>query len=235
MKRIKFWYLLFFCCFFSSNSDACPVQSFGHFSQMVQEDDASGHFPLSSIQSDSHLYGLGPLAHLAGEIIIIDGDVFISSAHNNGQVIAREPEHQAAFLALAQVTEWHAVTIEQPLTKPQFEAMIKTQAKAMGLSMDKAFPFLVKGHYANLTWHVVTSLVPRLQRIAGQHANKQFFNEAQALGTFVGFYTGQQLSGVISHPKKPFHIHYLNQHKTQAGHVDDYQILSGTTLFLPKS
>jgi alpha-acetolactate decarboxylase len=59
------------------------------------------------------------------------------------------------------------------------------------------------------------------------------FDERDAPGVMVGFYSGDALEGVISHPGERFHVHYANRDVTRSGHVDGYSVRAGARLLLP--
>ena len=110
--------------------------------------------------------------------------------------------------------------------------------------------FRVSGDYAHLIWHVVTgekstgggghgahgSGAPGGH---GGHANQQsgmkVFRNPQASGQLVGVYSGANLEGVVSHPGERFHVHYIDKNMTVSGHVDQYSVRAGSTLWLPKN
>jgi alpha-acetolactate decarboxylase len=62
------------------------------------------------------------------------------------------------------------------------------------------------------------------------HARNRVFEERTAAGVMVGFYSGDVLEGVISHPGERFHLHYANRDFTRSGHVDGYTVHAGGAL-----
>jgi alpha-acetolactate decarboxylase len=72
---------------------------------------------------------------------------------------------------------------------------------------------------------------------AAGHANKksgmEVFRNPVASGQLVGVYSGEKLEGIVSHPGERFHIHYIDDAKTVSGHVDQYNVRKGATLWLP--
>lgn len=239
-KYAKCLFLITLCGFLSTNIHAemdrqFSVKAFGSFSNMIHTDDTSGHISLYSLQGVPHLHALGALEGLRGEVIIIDGKVFISRGFaDDGHVEKVLDNDKATILATAKVKDWHLVSIPPNLDQVSFEKFVLEKALQLGFSMNSPFPFMVKGETKNLGWHVINGLIPLSQRV-DSHAVKKKFKENSANGTLLGFYTGEQLEGVVSHIGKRFHVHYADANFAHAGHVDTYEIGNKATLWLPKA
>lgn len=103
------------------------------------------------------------------------------------------------------------------------------------------------GGYSHLIWYVLTGEKPEAGSTAqgthgghshgGGHTNKQsgmkVFRNPTATGQLVAVYSGQKLEGVVSHPGERFHVHYIDDAQTVSGHVDQYNVRHGATLWLP--
>jgi alpha-acetolactate decarboxylase len=63
---------------------------------------------------------------------------------------------------------------------------------------------------------------------------KRTFSGAEAEGRLIGFYSGEELEGVVSHPGERFHVHYAGEDLQISGHLDSFGVRKGATLFLPK-
>jgi alpha-acetolactate decarboxylase len=61
------------------------------------------------------------------------------------------------------------------------------------------------------------------------------FRNPQANGQLVGVYSGAKLEGIVSHPGEHFHVHYIDKDMNMSGHVDQYTVRAGATLWLPKN
>jgi alpha-acetolactate decarboxylase len=61
------------------------------------------------------------------------------------------------------------------------------------------------------------------------------FRNPQANGQLIGVYSGAKLEGIVSHPGERFHVHYIDNDMTVSGHVDQYTVRAGATLWLPKN
>ncbi len=217
---------------------ARPVQieAFGNFKRLAHTGDASAQLALSAVPATAGTYAVGALADLRGEIIVWDGRLLVTRGHSSeGRTEAPAANDAATLLALARATAWEDVPVPADLTQPEFEAFVVREASRRGLDAATPFPFLVHGHFPALVWHVLTGAPGAGHgKVHGQgHAANRVFEERDAAGMFVGFYSGDALEGVISHPGERFHLHYTTRDFGRSGHVDRYVVARGAVLSLP--
>jgi alpha-acetolactate decarboxylase len=210
----------------------------GNFQRMVNAGDVSGKIDLASIPFSASTYGVGALAGLQGEILVWDGTVLITPGESaSGSTQPPRADDQAALLITAQVKEWEGLQIPGEMTPAELERFLIDAAKVRGIDIKKTFPFLVTGEITNYTWHVVTGAAKRhgSGTIHQQgHAGNRIFSGAEIKGKLVGFYSGEELEGVISHPGERLHIHFADDEIKISGHLDTFSIRKGATLLLPK-
>ena len=220
----------------------------GSFKRMNHTGDTAGQAAVSSLPQAPGTWGVGATAGLKGEIIQIDGRLLVSpGSAERGAVRAPAADEQVVLWASARVTEWVEMALPQDMDEAAFEAFVRQQAQARGLSLEQPFPFRVKGEFPRLRWHVVTG-EKSVNAAAGGgghgghgahggHANTQsgmkVFHDPGAKGQLVGIYSGAALEGVVSHPGERFHLHYVNDPATASGHVDAYAVAGGAVLMLP--
>lgn len=226
----------------------------GNFKRMNHTGDTTGRAAVGSLSQEPGTWGVGATAGLKGEIIQIDGRLLVSpGSAERGAVRAPAADEQVVLWASARVTEWVEMPLPQDMDEAAFEAFVRQQAQARGLSLDQPFPFRVKGEFPRLRWHVVTGErsvnaaagggghgghgAHGGQGAHGGHTNTQsgmkVFHDPGAKGQLVGIYSGAALEGVVSHPGERFHLHYADDPATLSGHVDAYAVAAGAVLLLP--
>ena len=52
---------------------AAPIRTYGTIRQLIEQHDVAAKVTLSDVVGVPHVYGLGSLSHLRGEITILDG------------------------------------------------------------------------------------------------------------------------------------------------------------------
>lgn len=220
---------------------------FGNFTRMNQSGHAGGEVALSKLPQRAGDWGLGATAGLKGEIVQVDGKLLVSPGSDaQGRVQAPQPDEQAVLFAGARVQAWADVAVPSDMGQAAFEAFVREQAVARGLSPDQPFVFRVAGRFPHLMWHVVTGEAsPSAPGPHGGHgamtgaghanhrAGMKVFHAPGAEGQLVGVYSGAGLEGVVSHAGERFHLHFVDAEATASGHVDRYTVGAGSVLKLP--
>lgn len=224
-------------------------QHFGNFQRMMHTGDSAGQVELSKLDQSAGRWGVGALAGLKGEIIQVDGKLLVSLGTDpTGKVQAPQANDAAVLWASDKVAQWRQISVPNDMNQAQFEKFVSDQAVANRLDVNQPFAFRVTGGYSHLIWHVLTGEKPETRATGygghshgghghGGHANKQsgmkVFRNPTATGQLVAVYSGRKLEGVVSHPGERFHVHYIDDAQSVSGHVDQYNVKSGATLWLP--
>jgi acetolactate decarboxylase len=190
---------------------------------------------LKELANTPHLYALGALEHLAGEIQIFDGEPMITKRSEEMMSIDRSYNTSAALLVYASVAEWEEITVP-PMVKSQgqFEIFLQQQADKAGIDTTKPFPFLLVGGVAKLNWHVVNG--KELSTVSTKQSHmKTGLNGVitHAYVDILGFYDNSN-AGNFVHKGSKTHMHFRAQHADVAAHVDSMFLGQDLTLKLPK-
>jgi alpha-acetolactate decarboxylase len=212
------------------------VQAFGNFERLAHTGDTAAKIALRDVPSTAGTYGVGALTGMRGEILVLDGKTAVTRGHSaEGRTESPAADDSATLLALAKVAAWQEVAVPSDMKQAEFEAFVVKQAASRGLKVAEPFPFLVRGEFPTVLWHVVTGAGGGGHGAAHAqgHARNRVFDERNVAGVMVGFYSGDALEGVISHPGERFHLHYANRDLTRSGHVDGYAVRAGAVVSLP--
>jgi len=229
-------------------AESLSFQHYGNFKRMMHTGDTTGQVALSKLDQSAGRWGVGALAGLKGEIIQIDGKLLVSlGTEPDGKVQPQSANDLAVLWASDKVLQWRQISVPEGMSQSEFEKFVTDQAAASKIDLRQPFAFRVTGNFSHLIWHVVTGEKPSAGEGShgahgghghgGAHANKQsgmmVSRNPTAAGQFVAVYSGEQLEGVVSHPGERFHVHYIDNALTVSGHVDQYNVKKGATLWLP--
>jgi len=203
---------------------------------MMHQNDVTPKTHLDELTDRENMYGLGAVAYLQGEILILAGEPIIAIPKGDSAVqLHADLETGACLMVATRVKEWAELTIPETITsQTDLEAFIAASAKNMGLSPTKAFPFRLEGRFKTLDWHVVnwdsgdTEHSHEKHITSGPHGT---LTEADA--SLLGFYSTRH-TGIFTHYDSDVHMHMVLQDRSLAGHVDGY-IPGELTLYLPAS
>src|SRR5262252_1323779 len=102
---------------------------------------------LRTLASRQHLYGIGPIEQLRGEVTIADSRPALARIASDGSVkVTQSFETGVPFFVWAEVSRWHQVRIPAEVRSfADLESFVPKAAGAAGLDADKPLPFLVSG------------------------------------------------------------------------------------------
>jgi alpha-acetolactate decarboxylase len=226
-------------------------QHYGNFKRMMHTGDTAAQVELSKLDRSAGTWGVGALAGLKGEAIQVDGKILVSFGTDpEGKVQLPSKKDAAVLWASGKVAQWKQIQVPADMSQVEFEKFVSEQAAVNQVDLKRPFVFRVTGGYSHLIWHVLTGEKSDSKAggygghahagghgHGGGHANKRsdmkVFRNPKATGQLVAVYSGEKLEGVVSHPGERFHVHYIDDAKTVSGHVDQYNVQKGATLWLP--
>jgi alpha-acetolactate decarboxylase len=189
---------------------------------------------LDSLSNKKHLYALGAVENLNGEIQIFDSKPNNSFVLDSTLKIINSYKLKAALLVYAEVEEWESFQIENITTKSDLEEKIFETAKSNGINIEKPFPFLLEGKVASLDWHVINWKEGDTIHNHKKHKESGLNGRLRNTGVeIVGFYSTKH-KAVFTHHTTNIHLHFKTDDNTIAGHIDDLQLDNQLTLKLPK-
>jgi len=167
--------------------------------------------------------GIGTLAGLNGELMIIDGVVYQMAA--DGQVRVVDAKEMVPF-ANVHFAKSTATTTLTNLDYAQFE-----QAALDQIGTANIFAAVtVKGKFTRMHTRAVGEQVPPYPTLAATAAAQQEFNATAIDGQVVGYFSPELYAGVVS---PGFHLHFLSSDHVMGGHILDFELDSGEIAIQP--
>jgi acetolactate decarboxylase len=189
---------------------------------------------LRTLKGRPHLYGLGPLEWLSGEVTIADQRPSLTRIGPDQKVLVRESyDAGVSFFVWAEVPAWDTVPIPVGVgTFRQLEAFVGEAGRRNGLT--QAFPFLITGSAEKVDFHVGNSTpdTPAGMEAALRTAVSFTLQRQQAI--YVGFWSNQH-HGVFTHSDQDIHVHLQTPDNKISGHVDALRFGGEMQLALPKA
>jgi acetolactate decarboxylase len=193
---------------------------------------------LKSLRPAKNLIGLGSLSALRGEIVIIPNEIWVAYPHEAGALRANElgaADETAGFLVTASVPDWQTLPLPEDTDFSELPDAIEKLGESGGLNVERPFPFLIEGAFANLALKVVdgrafqgqTRLSLEELEVAAAKAKL-----AAVDGVLVGFFASQDQPEFL-HPGTRLHVHAVLPAEELAGHVDRVDLARGTTVRIP--
>jgi acetolactate decarboxylase len=204
----------------------------GELKNVMMKGDLRGTIELKSLAKMPHLYAVGALEGLQGEVTILDSAVSIARVKEGKVVVGEVAQGKTCVLVYAQVKHWK----ELPLPKStksldQLETSLIEAAKKEGINVNRPFPFLVKGKVAEGKYHVLRH-PGDLKDPHDVHAKAQVkYVLKDAAVELLGFYSDKHL-GIFTCGGN-LHVHLRSGDGKASGHLDEVSLGDEMRLFLP--
>ncbi len=177
------------------------------------------------------LYGLGPQVYLQGEIVINNGDIFVSKATSDTtMIVVKTDKVLAPFFVHTNVTEWKTITLPSAVKSiSDLEQFIKTTTE----TIEVPFAFKLEGQVNSAKIHIQN--LPEGTKVSTPkeaHQGQVNYNLTHEDVTIIGFYSEND-QGVFTHHDSFLHMHLITKDKTKMGHLDAVEF-NKMELSLPK-
>lgn len=199
---------------------------------MMMKGDLSGTIDLAGIAKMPHMYAVGALEGLQGEVTVLDSNATLVTVRDGKQTISQSPKGKASVLVYAQVKQWKTIAIPNSTESlADLEPFVVEAARKDGINVDRPFPFLVKGTVAEAKYHVLRHPGDAKDpRELHDKAQVPFLLKAKAV-ELVGFYSDKHL-GIFT-CQSNLHVHLRSVDGQESGHVDEIRLGEGMVLCLP--
>jgi acetolactate decarboxylase len=200
----------------------------------VLEGDISGHIALASISGLQNLYAVGPAEGLRGEVSIFDSVPSISRIVDGALKVDTNFNVNACFLAYAQVSAWHRVTIPAAISdEASLESYIVKFVSELGIDVNQPFPFLINGTPERATFHVLDKRDGLPHNPDLHEKAKVRFHLQNELVDVIGFYSNRH-RGIFTPGDANIHMHVNSADGRMSGHLEKIQLERGATLAVPR-
>jgi acetolactate decarboxylase len=185
-----------------------------------------------TISNRKHLYGLGPLEYLQGEIIIIDGKGYQSTVVNDTSMEVLETmKMKAPFFGYANIDNWTEKELpDSILNVKQLENYLDQITK----NDPRPFLFKILATVDSATLHIVN--LPKGTKVSSPeeaHKGQKSFDIKNMPVEMLGFFSTEH-QAIFTHHDTYVHIHLITGDKKQMGHLEELMLKKGTAkLYLP--
>ena len=218
-----------------SEKNDFQVEFSGALKNMMHKGDLSAYASLNDFKNIEHLYALGAIEKLKGEILILDGIPYVSFVQENQLKIDNSFNYKASLLVNTVVKDWKEFDIHPKVrTYEDLEKCIASKAKQNNISMSEPFPFMIMGKMDSLSWHVINWPVGDNEHSHEKHISSGLHGTHKGIDVqILGFYSDRH-HAIFTHHTTNMHLHFISRDKSKTGHVDGLRLGNSTKLLLPK-
>ncbi len=192
-----------------------------------------GNIHLDTITPKNHLYGMGPVEFLTGEILVFDGHSYQSSVISDTTMRVNESFNlKAPFFAHSHIQNWTELSLPDTV-----QNLKQLQGYLLSLNFNAGQPyfFRLQGEVPKADIHIVN--LPAGSTVSNPeeaHKGKKTFRITNVKSDILGFFSTAH-QGIFTHQNSFLHLHLITADRKKMGHVDDLTLSSRSMkLFLPK-
>lgn len=212
------------------------VRAISAMKPVMMGQDLSAHVQLDTLSKMPHLFAVCPLNRLQGEVTIIDGKIFKSTVDKKGNIHTDNSfEGTAPFMVYSKVEEWISFPVKSSISsEKELQDLIEKLAKENGYDTELAFPFMVKGIFDTVDFHIISKPLKEKKHNHELHSKaKKHFSESNIEGSLLGFFSKHH-EGVFTHKGSFTHIHFLDSKESMTGHLEHVSLKEREiTIWLP--
>ncbi len=214
-------------------ANEAPVLISGAMHQVMMKGQLQASISLDTIRHKENLYGLGPMAYLAGEITVVDGRAYRSTVVNDSVMVVEESyDVEAPFFVYANVPNWSVIGLPDNITTlTQFEEYLDIFAA------EKTSPFAFKLRGTALSAHIHVVNLPAgtpVNSPADAHRGQVNYTIQDEEVEIIGFYSRNH-KGIFTHHDSHTHMHLITKDRKKMGHLDALVLKDKASLFLPQN
>ncbi|MAY22097.1 MAG: alpha-acetolactate decarboxylase [Flavobacteriaceae bacterium] len=215
----------------TSEKENQPIQIVGAMKNVMWQGKLEGSILLDTLTEKEHLYGLGPESFLKGELLINDGQAFVSRVVSDSSMMVEKTwEVSAPFFVYGTVPQWNQLPLPKEIkTLKDLERFISENAP----HPEKPFAFKLEGRVNSAVIHIQN--LPEGTKVSSPkeaHQGQTNYTLTNEAVTIVGFYSTRH-QGIFTHHDSFLHMHLITKEETKMGHLDE-AILQDMILYLPK-
>ncbi|WP_234423410.1 MULTISPECIES: acetolactate decarboxylase [Aquimarina] len=203
----------------------------GAMKNVMWKGELSSSIDLDTISNKKGLYGLGPESYLTGELLINNGQNYVSKVTSDStMVVEKRFNVSAPFFVYANINEWDEIELPSNITTTQdLEKFIDERTT----ENKRPFAFKLIGNVSKAIIHVQN--LPEGTKVSSPdeahqgQTNYELKNEETEI---VGFFSTKH-KGVFTHHDSYLHMHLITKDKSKMGHLDKLEI-ENMKLYLPK-
>ncbi len=205
----------------------------GALKNMMHKGDLTAKADLNEFENYEHLYALGAIENLKGEILILDGEVFNTSVNGTEMEFDNSYNKDACLFVYAIVENWNTYDIPDSVsTYEELEVFVEATAKNNGIDTEKPFPFMLDGTPKSFDWHVINWKDGDTKHSHEKHIHSGLYGTIENTEVdMFGFYSKSH-HAIFTHHTTNMHIHVKTKDNSLAGHADGLILGSGMKLKL---
>lgn len=215
----------------NSNETYSDINIVGAMKNVMWKGELSGSINLDTISNKKGLYGLGPESYLTGELLINDGQSYVSKVTSDStMMVEKRFDVSAPFLVYTNVTEWNEIELASSIKSiKDIEKLVDEKTT----DLKRPFVFKLTGRILKAIIHIQN--LPKGTKVSSPkeaHEGQTNYDLKDEEVTIIGFFSTEH-KGIFTHHDSNIHLHLITNDERKMGHLDEVEI-ENMKLYLPK-
>lgn len=203
----------------------------GAMKNVMWKGELDGIIKLDTIKNRKGLYGLGPESFLTGELLINDGQAYVSKVLSDSTMTVEKTFNVSApFFVYGNVKEWQELELPENIkTIKDLETFIDERTT----NIKRPFVFKLSGRIVKAGIHIQN--LPKGTKVSSPkeaHQGQTNYNLQDEDVEIVGFFSTVH-QGIFTHHDSFLHMHLITKDESKMGHLDEVE-LANMKLYLPR-
>ena len=173
----------------------------------------------SEFLNNKETYGLGPIEFLKGEIVLFEGQTFVSKVIDSvSHQVTKIPSVRAPFFVYSTNSDLKVVEFNREnFTLKELEEYINSVYK----DYDQPLLLRIDGLFDNIKLHSVN--LPEGKKVSSPdeaHQGLTQYDFKNISGSLIGFFSRNH-KAVFTHHDSFFHAHFISDDRKVLGHIDE--------------
>lgn len=216
----------------SSDQDTfADIKIAGAMKNVMWKGQLGSAIDLDTIANKKGLYGLGPEVFLTGELLINDGQIYVSRVTSDSTMIVEKTNTiSAPFFVYGNMNEWNSTELPSRIKNiKDLEKLIDEKTK----DFKRPFTFKLSGKVASAMIHIQN--LPKGTKVSSPdeaHQGQTSYSLNNEDVEIVGFFSTAH-KGIFTHHDAFSHMHLITKDESKMGHLDNIEF-EKMKLYLPK-
>ena len=213
-------YILFviFLVSCTSSTSKSSVKVVGEMKDVMWKGDLKGKIATDSLNS-KETYGLGPIEFLKGEIVVFEGQSYVSKVVDSiSHEVSKVPSVSAPFFVYSSNSDLKIVKFNRKnYTLKELEEYVNLVYK----DYDQPLLIRIDGIFENIKVHSVN--LPEGKKVSSPdeaHQGLTQYDFKNISGSLIGFFSRHH-KAVFTHHDSFFHSHFISDDRKVLGHIDE--------------
>jgi len=215
----------------NSSETYSDINIVGAMKNVMWKGELGGSINIDTVSNKKGLYGIGPESYLTGELLINDGNSYVSKVTSDSTMsVEKTFDVSAPFFVYANVNEWNEIELASNIRNiKDIEKLVDEKT----IHFKRPFTFKLTGKISKAIIHIQN--LPEGTKVSSPkdaHQGQTNYELKDEEATIIGFFSTEH-KGIFTHHDSNIHLHLITKDESKMGHLDEVEI-EKMKLYLPK-